>query len=98
MTDESKLNKDALRGAQAKYLIEHELLDEAFGTLKQTYIDAWQITPVHDMQAREKLYLAVNVIGKVKDQLHSWLSNGTLATKEIESLTAEAKRKRFGIV
>lgn len=91
MTD---LTKDRARGARAKALLEDELLQEAFQTLEASYIDAWRLTHALDAQAREKLFIAVNVIGKVRDHLRNVVQSGNLAAKEIEQMTAEAERKK----
>jgi hypothetical protein len=48
---------------------------------------------------REKLFLAVNVIGKVRDHLSGIVSNGSVAEAEIKDLRETAERKkRFGIL
>ena len=91
-------NAATLRGAQAKHLIEHSLLNEAFDELERAYIEKWRTTEALDTQAREKLFIAVNVIGKVKQHLHTTLADGKVAEKELELMTAEVRRKRFGIV
>lgn len=96
MTD---LQQDINRAARAKALVDDALLAEAFNTLEAAYIAAWRATPPLDTQAREKLFLAVNVIGKVKEHLQSVIANGKLADAEMQRMTAdEARKKRFGIV
>lgn len=99
MADEIQLTRDRDRGVQAKVLMESPLLVEAFATLEDGYLSAWRTTHALDTQAREKLFIAVNVLAKVKDHLRSVVANGTLAAKELEQLTAEAERKkRFRIL
>lgn len=99
MTNEAKLQQDASRAAQVRHLVESDLLNEAFQTLEQSYTDAWRATHALDVNAREKLFIAVNVIGKVRDHLHKVLADGKLAEKELKALTDEAARKkRFLIV
>lgn len=99
MTDESKLSKDAAKAARAKTLLESELLTEAFKSLEDNYTAAWRATLIDDVSAREKLFLAINVVGKVRDHLQSIVSNGKLAEKELQQLADTAERKkRFGII
>jgi DNA transposition AAA+ family ATPase len=98
MTDENKLNTATLRGAQAKHLIEHDLLREAFDQLRRTYIDKLLASEARDNDARERLYIAARVVDQVKEHLYRVLQDGNLAAKELDNLTVEAKRKRFGIV
>ena len=94
MTDEIKLQKDAVKGVRAKELLEHELLAEAFASLEQAYTQAWRLTTIDDVSGREKLFLAINVVGKVRDHLTSIMNNGTLATTELRQLAETAERAR----
>lgn len=97
--NEIKSQQDAARGARAKALLENELLNEAFAGLEAAYIKAWRETHVMDQPGREKLFIAVGVVGKVKQHLEQIVSNGNLAAKELAELAGQAERKkRFGIV
>jgi hypothetical protein len=69
MTDEDKLSQAAAKAVRAKNLIENELLVESFQGLEESYISAWRNTSIEDISAREKLFLAINVVGKVRDHL-----------------------------
>ena len=99
MVDEHKLLRDADRAARAITLLENDLLQEAFANLESAYIASWRETNPLDTTAREKLYLAVNVVGKVRDHLTSIVSNGKLAAAELKALAETAERKkRFGVI
>jgi hypothetical protein len=99
MVNEDKLRSDIARATQAKHLVDSELLQEAFTGLEDAYVRAWRDTTIHDVNAREKLFLAINVVGKVKDHLSSIVANGNLAKKELEDLARVAEpRKRFGVI
>ena len=99
MTDEAKLHADAARGVRAKSLIENELLKEAFEVLERDYSAALFGTKPQDHIAREKLYLAVNVVRKVRDHIARVISDGKLAEKQLQEIATEAERKkRFGII
>jgi len=48
---------------------------------------------------REKLFLAINIVGKVRDHLNAVIANGKLAQAELKELAQVAeRRKRFGIL
>src|SRR5262249_21140551 len=99
MSDEIALAKDAARGARAKALVENELLVEAFAELEKEYTAAWRSTGARDSEAREKLYLAVNIVGKVREHLNYVINNGKLAQAELNNLASDIERKkRFGII
>ena len=94
MPDEIALHKAAARAQQAKALLEDPLLKEAFTTLERSYIDEWRSTDPADMDRRERLFLAVNQVERVKSNLAAVISDGTLAAKELERLYAEQDRKK----
>ena len=97
MTDEIKLQRDINRAARAKALAEDDLLTEAFANLEAAYLDAWRGSNVLDTLGREKLVLAVNIIGKVKENLQAVIANGSVAAADLKMFTErEAHRKRHG--
>lgn len=99
MTDESKLDHAVAKAVRAEELLDNELLAEAFTGLEDSYTAAWRCTTIDDVAAREKLFLAINIVGKVRDHLTAIVTNGKLAQAELKELAQAAeRRKRFGIV
>lgn len=99
MTDENYLNAASTKALQAQELLDNELLTEAFKTLEDDYASAWRSTMIDDVQGREKLFLAINIVGKVRDHLNAAVANGRLAQAELAELARTAeRRKRFGIL
>jgi hypothetical protein len=99
MTDESKLDRAIARAVRAEALLADELLGEAFRDLEANYTAAWRATTIDDVGAREKLFLAINIVGKVRDHLAAILANGRLAEAELKELAqVSERRKRFGIL
>jgi len=99
MSDESKLRQDAARALRAQSLLDNELLAGAFKGLEEAYTSAWRATLIDDVAAREKLFLAINIVGKVRDHLAAIVNNGKLAQAELKQLAETAERKkRFGIL
>jgi hypothetical protein len=94
MTDESKLDQAVGRAARAEALLDNELLKEAFIGLEGSYTAAWRSTAIDDVAAREKLFLAINVVGKVRDHLTAIVTNGKLAQAELKELAQVAERSR----
>jgi hypothetical protein len=96
--DETKLGEAAAKAMRAQDLLDSELLSEAFKGLEDNYTSAWRATTIEDVAAREKLFLAINIVGKVRDHLATILTNGKLAEAELKELARTAeRRKRFGI-
>lgn len=93
MTDEIALNKAATKGVRAQQLIEDEILHEAFNGLEQAYIDGWRKTTIDDVTGREKLFLAINIVGKVREHLAKVAAEGRLAEAELRKIAQTAERK-----
>lgn len=99
MTDEHKLLRDTDKALKASKLLEDEVLVEAFNELEKSYTERLFVTNHDDVTGREKLYLAVNVVRKVRDHLNVVVNNGKLAQAELAMLAKEVERKkRFGII
>ncbi len=99
MTDEIALHKATEQAARAARLLDDEMLQGAFKGLEDSYQAAWRATLIDDVAAREKLFLAINIVGKVKDHLRTIVDGGKLATAELREITEAAERKkRFGVI
>lgn len=99
MSDEYTLSKTVQRAARAKELLEDEIMASAFKGLEEAYTSAWRATTIDDVSGREKLFLAINVVGKVRDHITAIISNGSVAEAELKDLRETAERKkRFGIL
>src|ERR1700754_3534381 len=97
--DEYKLHAASAKAARARNLLDNDLLTEAFKGLEDSYAAAWRATTIDDVSGREKLFLAANIVGKVRDHLTLIVTNGKLAQAELKELAQTAeRRKRFGIV
>jgi hypothetical protein len=86
MTDEIALTRAAERGARAHSLLGAELLNGSLRDLEEGYIKAWRETAARDTDARERLWQAVQVVGKVRDHLGSVVAGGKLAQRELNDL------------
>ncbi len=99
MSDENGLDLVVAKARRAQDLIDDELLGEAFRTLEDNYASAWRATLIDDVVGREKLFLAINIVGKVRGHLTAVVANGKLAQTELKELAQTAeRRKRFGIL
>lgn len=99
MSDESGLDQAVTKAARAQELLDNELLTESFRTLEENYASAWRATTIDDVARREKLFLAINIVGKVRDHLNAVVANGKLAQAELKELAQVAeRRRRFGIL
>jgi hypothetical protein len=90
---EDKLNESIARGARAEALLQNDLLREALATLERDYVDAWKMTPARDTDGRERLWQAVNVVGKVRDHIVRVVNDGKLSQRHLAELTTKGRSR-----
>jgi broad-specificity NMP kinase len=95
LTDLDKIERDRNRGVRAREVLENPLVVEAFDAIKAEYLEAWEKTPARDQEGRERLWVMVKLIDKVKMHLGQVVDAGKIADAD---LTAIQRRKRFGII
>jgi hypothetical protein len=99
MSDEDRLAQATAKAVRAQDLLDNELLAEAFAGLEDSYTAAWRSTTIDDAAAREKLFIAINVVGKVRGHLAAIVTDGKLAQAELKELAQVAeRRRRFGVL
>jgi hypothetical protein len=89
--DEFKLQRDVGRQAQAQALLDNPLLQEAFTLLETAYVKAWKETLARDDDGRERLWQAVQVVGKVRDHITNVFNTGKIAQRDLQELTTKRK-------
>jgi hypothetical protein len=98
VANEHALIRATNKAAQADRLMRDETLTDAFKGLEDAYTAAWRNTSIDDAAGREKLFLAINIVGKVRTHLVNLVANGKLAKAELEEIARTAERKkRLGI-
>jgi hypothetical protein len=83
------LHLEASKGEQAQTLLDNELLKGAFEGLESEYTKAWRDTAVRDTDARERLWQALQIVGKVQTHLKAIVMNGQLARHEINQVAQQ---------
>ncbi len=81
MTD--KQHAQVNRAVHAERLLSDDLLNEAFRDLETSYLISWKATPLRDVATREKLWLAIGVLGNVRNHLGKILNDGRLAQSDL---------------
>lgn len=94
--DEFALRRDMAAAAEVQRLLENPHVEDALATYKAQIIAAWEATAVRDTDGRERYWIAIQVLGKVKTHLETIAANGRLAERQIAEITA--RPKRFGII
>ncbi len=89
MTDEEL----ALRGELARQLLGNPLLAEAFQTIEDEVTEAWRASPARDVEGREKLWLQLKLLHKLRGQLELVVETGRAAEASLVQRTLEATRE-----
>lgn len=84
--NEDKAALAIARAARADALRKDDLLNEAFVEYEKTLVERWKAWPAGDTDGRERIWQAVNIIGKVKDHLLKVVNDGKIAKDAIEQL------------
>lgn len=80
---EYRLEQDVQRGERARLLLADPILTEAFDTIHQGFLDAWQTSPARDVDGRETLWLSLKLLGQVKQHLISVAESGQMAAIDL---------------
>ena len=68
-----------LRLRRAEALLNDELLNEAFDTLREEMMQRWENSASSEVDARESLWLGLQLLARVRRHLHSIIETGEMA-------------------
>jgi CTP:phosphocholine cytidylyltransferase-like protein len=88
----NKLDKQIQQGQRAKQLLDDPLLKEAFEYLSDQYKTEIFNTSYNDHDQRQVLWMAYNMLDKIKGHLVSVMETGKLASSELENLTRQSTK------
>jgi hypothetical protein len=94
-SEQDKLNQELTQANKAKALFQDPLLKESFDKLRTLYSESLFNTGATETDAREKLWLAYNVVNKVEQNLLEMIDTGKLAAKQLEDYRKSIKNKKF---
>lgn len=89
-----ELGQRIYNGDQAKMVLENETFIAAFDDYETEIIKSWTESPARDLEGREKLWLMLSTLRKVKAMLLQTLTTGKLATEELKHQRSMIERKR----
>ena len=68
-----------LRLRRAEALVNDELLNEAFDTLRTELMDRWENSASTEVEARESIWLGLQLLARVRRHIHSIIETGEMA-------------------
>jgi hypothetical protein len=89
----SNLDNQVQRGQQAKRLLNDPLLKEGFEYLFEEYKKEIFNTSYNDHEQRQVLWMAYNLLDKIKGHLVTVMETGNLAASELENLTRQTTKE-----
>ena len=93
--EQDKLNQELTQANKAKQLFENPLLKDSFDKLRKLYSESLFNTGAIEADAREKLWLAHNIVSKVEQNLLEMIDTGKLASKQLEDYRKSIDNKKF---
>lgn len=78
-----ELTKEEQRGRDADALRANPLFVEAFDTIEREIEQAWKDSPARDEAGREKLWLMLQLLARVKRHVESVSLTGQMARKTL---------------
>ncbi len=87
---QSNLDQQILKGKQASILLEEPLLKEAFEYLSESYRSEIFKTSYSDHEQRQVLWMAFNMLDKIKGHLVSVMETGKLVAHELDNLKRQS--------
>ena len=79
-------------GDRSREVLENEAFSQAFIDIEAEILTQWKQSPARDLEGREKLWLMLSLMGKLKAVLQTSLETGKLAVLELQHQRSIAER------
>lgn len=89
---EDKLQDAIYRGSRAESLLKDEVYNDSYRIFEEAAMKELLLTRPTETDAREKLYLAINISRKLKDIIGQIAASGRVSKAEMDQLIERQKR------
>lgn len=93
--DQTKLQSEVSRSEKARLGLSNPIFVEAIENLKKLYSQSLLNTGVNEQDAREKLWLAYQIVQKVEQHFIEIMETGKLAKKQLEDFRKSIDGQKF---
>tara|TARA_Y100000031_G_scaffold49692_1_gene57067 strand:- start:99 stop:392 length:294 start_codon:yes stop_codon:yes gene_type:complete len=93
--EEAKLHQEVGRANKARQLLNNSLLKESLDQLKELYNQGLLNTGAKEVETREKLWQAYQIVGIFERHFIEIIDTGKLATKQLDDFRKPIKAKKF---
>ena len=90
MDDEQKQLKAVSRANKAKATLENESIKDAFSILEKELITRWKSSDTPE--GRERLWMATQILEKVKEGLAYAITNGEVAKRILDQIEKDRRK------
>jgi hypothetical protein len=87
------LEAERQRGEEARRLLAHPLLAEAFAAIDADLRRRWEASGDGESAARERLWLALRLLGRLRGALAEVLETGRLAAVQLDEMAAQRAKE-----
>jgi hypothetical protein len=84
--DQHELDVKRARATHAQQLLEDPMLKEAFERVESVYMQAWRNSDPFASDTRERSWVAVQLLGDLKNSLIAVVRDGEAATAQLKKL------------
>lgn len=91
---EGKLREEAERGEQARAVLDNPAYVLAWGRMRQELIDIWVRSETGNAEARERVWLSVRLLDRLKAEFEKTMRSGRLSAAELIQIEEQKRRKR----
>lgn len=78
------INNEITRGKEAEYLLNHEIIREAFDKTRQGIIDSMSSSPLGDEKTHNRLVIAMQLLNQVERCIRTVAETGKLAAIQVK--------------
>jgi hypothetical protein len=93
--DQTKLQSEVNRSEKARLGLSNPIFVEAIENLKKLYSQSLLNTGVNEQDAREKLWLAYQIVNKVEQHFIEIMETGKLAKRQLEDFRKSIEGQKF---
>ena len=93
--EEAKLHQEVGRANKARQLLNNSLFKESLDKLKELYNQSLLNTGAKEVETREKLWQAYQIVGIFERHITEIIDTGKLATKQLDDFRKPIKAKKF---
>jgi hypothetical protein len=88
---EQAMHSDLLRAANARALLENDLLKEALAAIEAEVVQVWGATPQRDKEGKEALWQLYKTAQKFRSLLTGYIETGKVAQAQLAHYEKQSK-------